>query len=149
MTDAIDAMDAMDAIDAIETVETATLLDIGDVAARTGLAPSALRFYEQRGLIEPAGRNGLRRTYKPDVLDRLSLIACARQAGFGIAEISRFLMAGPGDTELRQRMTAKADDLDEMITRLTRMRAALRHGATCPHERLVDCPELMAAVKGG
>ncbi|GAA1997479.1 MerR family transcriptional regulator [Catenulispora subtropica] len=131
----------------IDATTTAALLDIGDVAARTGLAPSALRFYEQRGLIEPAGRNGLRRTYQPEVLDRLSLIACARQAGFGIAEISRFLMAGPGDTELRQRMAAKADELDVMIARLTRMRAALRHGATCPRERLVDCPEFMAAVK--
>lgn len=131
----------------VVTVATETLLDIGEVAARSGLAPSALRFYEQRGLIEPAGRNGLRRAYTPDVLDRLKLIACARQAGFGVAEIGRFLMAGPGDTELRQRMADKAGELDEMIARLMRMRAALRHGATCPRERLVECPEFMAAVK--
>ena len=42
------------------------LLDIAEVAVRSGLAPSALRFYEKRGLIAPAGRNGLRRTYRPD-----------------------------------------------------------------------------------
>ncbi|NUR31407.1 MAG: MerR family transcriptional regulator [Catenulispora sp.] len=133
----------------VDGVATETLLDIGEVAARSGLAPSALRFYEQRGLIEPAGRNGLRRAYTPDVLDRLNLIACARQAGFGVAEIGRFLMAGPGDTELRQRMADKAEELDEKIARLLRMRAALRHGATCPQERLVECPEFMSAVKEG
>ena len=133
----------------VDTVAAETLLDIGEVAARSGLAPSALRYYEQRGLIEPAGRNGLRRTYAPDVLDRLNLIACGRQAGFSVAEIGRFLMSGPGDTELRQRMADKADELDEMIARLIRMRAALRHGATCPEERLVECSEFMAAVKEG
>ncbi|MFD0637980.1 MerR family DNA-binding protein [Catenulispora yoronensis] len=83
------------------------------------------------------------------MLDRLALIACARQAGFGISEIARFLTAGPGDTELRRRMAVKADELDGMIARLVRMRAALRHGADCPEERLVDCPEFMAAVKAG
>ncbi|MFI1913358.1 MerR family transcriptional regulator [Nocardia sp. NPDC020380] len=77
------------------------LLDIADVAARSQLAPSALRFYEKRGLISPAGRNGLRRTYEASVLDRLALIACARDSGFTIAEIARFLIARPDDTEGR------------------------------------------------
>jgi DNA-binding transcriptional MerR regulator len=116
-------------------------LDIGEVVAHTGLAPSALRFYEQRGLIASSGRNGLRRTYDPDVLDRLALIACAREAGFGIAEIARFLGAGPGDRDLRDRMAAKADELDVLIARLVRMRAGLRHAVDCDHEPLVACPE--------
>jgi DNA-binding transcriptional MerR regulator len=117
------------------------LLDIADVAERSGLAPSALRFYERRGLIAPAGRNGLRRTYRPDVLGRLALIACARGAGFTIAEIARFLVATPDDTALRARMADKARALDDDIARLTRMRDSLRHASTCTHEPLVECPE--------
>ena len=117
------------------------LLDIADVARRSGLAPSALRFYEKRGLIASAGRNGLRRTYRPEVLERLALIACARGAGFTIAEIARFLQATPSDTELRARMAGKARELDNDIVRLVRMRDSLRHASTCMHQPLVECPD--------
>lgn len=123
------------------------LLDIAEVAEKSGLAPSALRFYERRGLLSPAGRNGLRRAYRPDVLERLSFIACARGAGFTIAAIARFLVATPGDTELRARMVAKARELDTDIARLTRMRDGLRHAATCEHEPLVECPHFKRQFK--
>ncbi|MFF0749612.1 MerR family transcriptional regulator [Streptomyces sp. NPDC004267] len=122
------------------------LLDIAEVAERSGLAPSALRFYEKKGLIAPAGRNGLRRTYRPDVLERLALITCARSAGFSVAEVSRFVAARPSDAYLRVRMGAKADDLDEQIGRLTRLRDSLRHAAVCEHEPIVDCPDFKRAV---
>jgi DNA-binding transcriptional MerR regulator len=123
------------------------LLDIAEVAARSGLAPSALRFYEKRGLITSDGRNGLRRAYQPEVLQRLALIACARGAGFTIAEIARFLLATPSDTELRARMAGKAQDLEEDIARLTRMRDSLRHASTCSHEPLVECPDFKRAFE--
>ncbi|MCF4136778.1 MerR family transcriptional regulator [Streptomyces sp. Tue 6430] len=125
---------------------TDPLLDIAEVAGRTGLAPSALRFYERRGLIAAAGRNGLRRTYHPDVLERLALIVCARGAGFSVAEIGRFLVARPSDADLRTGMAAKARHLDEQIGRLTRLRDSLRHAAVCDHEPIVDCPDFKRAV---
>lgn len=123
------------------------LLDIGEVAQRSGLAASALRFYERRELIEPAGRNGLRRTYRPEVIARLALISCARTAGFTIAEIARFLRATPTDVELRQGMARKADEIEDEIARLMRMRDSLRHAATCSHEPLVECPDFKAAIE--
>ncbi|MFB7861632.1 MerR family transcriptional regulator [Streptomyces sp. NPDC056069] len=123
-----------------------TLLDIAEVAERSGLAPSALRFYEKKGLIAPEGRNGLRRAYRPDVLERLALVTCARSAGFSIAEIERFVVARPSDADVRARMTAKADDLDEQIGRFTRLRDSLRHAAVCDHEPIVDCPDFKRAV---
>ncbi|MER7728036.1 MerR family transcriptional regulator [Streptomyces sp. NPDC096323] len=125
---------------------TEPLLDISEVAQCSGLAPSALRFYERKGLIAPAGRNGLRRTYHPDVLDRLALITCARGAGLSVAEIGRFLVAQPSDATLRARMAARARDLDEQVGRLTRLRDSLRHAAVCDHEPIVDCPEFKRAV---
>ncbi|MFI6952436.1 MerR family transcriptional regulator [Nocardia sp. NPDC050408] len=117
------------------------MLDIAEVAARSGLAPSALRYYEKRGLIESDGRNGLRRTYRPEVIDRLALVSCARAAGFTLAQIARFLVATPADAELRRHMAKKAQQLDEDIARLARMRDSLRHAATCAHQPLVECPD--------
>ena len=117
------------------------MLDIAEVAQRSGLAPSALRFYEKKGLLSSNGRNGLRRTYEPEVLHRLALISCARRAGFSVAEIGRFLLAVPGDTAVQQQMAVKAAALDEDIARLRRMRDSLDHASTCTHEPLVECPE--------
>ncbi|MFI9536198.1 MerR family transcriptional regulator [Nocardia fusca] len=122
------------------------LLDIAEVAVRSGLAPSALRFYERRGLIRSAGRNGLRRTFEPDVLDRLMLIDCARGAGFTLAQIQRFLTATPDDTELRAHLARRASRLDHDIARLTRMRDSLHHAATCTHEPLVECPHFKSTI---
>ncbi|MEU7139719.1 MerR family transcriptional regulator [Nocardia sp. NPDC046473] len=127
---------------------TDTLLDIAEVAEESGLAPSALRFYEKRGLITPAGRNGLRRTFRPDVLGRLALVSCARGAGFTIAEIAGFLRATPSDTELRAGLARKALELDKDIARLARMRDSLRHASTCTHEPLVECPDFKMTFEG-
>jgi DNA-binding transcriptional MerR regulator len=123
-----------------------TLLDIAEVAERSGLAPSALRYYEKRGLIASEGRNGLRRAFRPEVLDRLALISCARASGFTLAEIARFLTATPDDTELRARMAAKAEQLETEIVRLARMHDSLRHAAVCDHTPLVECPDFKRAI---
>ncbi|MEV4253674.1 MerR family transcriptional regulator [Spirillospora sp. NPDC049652] len=123
-----------------------SLLDIGEVARRSGVAPSALRFYEAKGLIEPAGRNGLRRAYRPDVLERLGMITCARSAGFTVAEVAAFLAVRPGDEGLRGRMTAKADALDDQIAQLTRLRDSLRHASVCDHDPVVECPDFKRAI---
>jgi DNA-binding transcriptional MerR regulator len=122
-------------------------LDIAEVAERTGLAASALRFYEQRGLIASTGRNGLRRTFAPAVLDRITLISCAQAAGFTLAQIARFLVATPDDTLLREQMANKAVQLDEEIARLARMRDSLKHAATCTHAPLVECPEFKTRLE--
>ncbi|MFI7501647.1 MerR family DNA-binding protein [Streptomyces sp. NPDC049687] len=97
-------------------------------------------------LIAAAGRNGPRRTYRPEVPERLALILCARSAGLSVAEIDRFLGARPSDADLRVRMAAKAHDLDEQIGRLMRLRDSLRHAAVCKHEPIVDCPDFKQAV---
>ncbi|MFG3705855.1 MerR family transcriptional regulator [Micromonospora sp. NPDC047670] len=124
-----------------------TVLDIAEVAERTGTTASALRFYERRGLIRSSGRNGLRRTFDPDVIDRITLIGCAQAAGFTLAQIAAFLVANPGDAELRERMATKAAELDQDIARLTRMRDSLRHAATCTHTPLVECPEFKSRIR--
>src|SRR5690242_14487540 len=107
-------------------------LDIGEVTRRSGVPPSALRFYEELGLIRSIGRNGLRRVYAGDVIERLSLIALGRAAGFSLEEVGQTFAA---DSRLgidRRKLAAKADELDHTIRRLIAMRKGLRHAAACP-----------------
>jgi len=124
----------------------ASELDIGDVHDRTGLQPSTLRYYEQRGLTAPSGRSGLRRRYSPDVIGRLALIRTAQAAGFTLTEIADLVEATPSDAELRGRLAAKADELDHRIQLLTAMRDQLRHAVNCQSPQLIDCPHFQRCI---
>ncbi|MFB7029842.1 MULTISPECIES: MerR family transcriptional regulator [unclassified Streptomyces] len=121
------------------------LLDIAEVAARTGVAPSALRFYERLGLLEPAGRNGLRRTYGPDALDRVALILNARATGFTLDELGDLLQEEPG--AVRERLREKTRELGLRIEALERARDRLGHALTCRHPSPLDCPTLLAGLR--
>ncbi|MGE0424465.1 MAG: helix-turn-helix domain-containing protein [Reyranellaceae bacterium] len=127
-------------------------LDIAEVAARTGVAASTLRFYEEKGLIRSIGRRGLRRLFDPVVLDRLALIALGRAAGFSLEEIAR-MFAPDGRPRIDRRMlAAKADELDRTIRKLNAMRDGLRHAAACRATSHMQCPTfrrlLRAAASG-
>jgi DNA-binding transcriptional MerR regulator len=127
-------------------------VDIAEVARRSGVPASALRFYEEKGLIASIGRRGLRRLFDPGVLERLALIALARGAGFTLDEIAR--MFGPNGRPRidRQMLADKADELDRTIRRLSAMRKSLRHAAACPAPSHMECPTfrrlLRAAASG-
>lgn len=116
------------------------LIDIAEVARRSGVPASALRFYEEKGLIESLGRRGLRRTFGADVLERLSLIALGRSAGFSLDEISGMLGTGSGPDINRAMLLAKAEEIDDMVRRLGALRDGLRHAAACPAPSHVQCP---------
>jgi MerR family redox-sensitive transcriptional activator SoxR len=75
----------------------APLLTIGDVARRSGLAVSALRFYETNGLITSTRTEGGQRRYRRDVLRRLAVIQAAQQVGFPLAEIAAMLADLPSE----------------------------------------------------
>jgi DNA-binding transcriptional MerR regulator len=127
-------------------------LDIAEVARRSGVPASTLRFYEEKGLITSSGRRGLRRLFDPGVLERLALIALGSAAGFSLDEIA-LMFAPDGRPAIdRQMLTAKADELDRTIRKLTAMRDGLRHAAACPAQRHVECPTfrrmLRAAASG-
>jgi len=63
-------------------------LDIGEVSAKSGVKPSALRYYEEIGLIFSISRHGLRRQFSSEVLLRLTLISMGKSAGFSLKEIA-------------------------------------------------------------
>jgi DNA-binding transcriptional MerR regulator len=126
--------------------------DIAEVAQRSGVPASTLRFYEERGLIKSAGRRGLRRLFDPAVFERLALIALARAAGFTLAETAR-MFAPDGRPRIdRPMLAAKADELDGTIRKLTAMRDGLRHAAACRAPSHMECPtfrKLLAAAASG
>ncbi len=122
-------------------------LDIGEVARRSGVSASALRFYEEKGLIHSIGRRGLRRLFDPDVLERLGLIALGRAAGFSLAEIAA-LFAPAGRPRIdRQLLAGKAAALDATIRELVAMRNGLRHAARCPAPNHFECPTFRKLVR--
>ena len=127
-------------------------LDIAEVARRSGLPASTLRFYEEKGIIASIGRRGLHRVFDAGVLERLALIGMGRAAGFSLDEIA--LMFGPdGRPRIdRKMLLAKAEQLDRTIRKLTDMRNSLRHAAACPAPSHMECPTfrriLRAAMSG-
>ncbi len=121
------------------------LLDIADVARRSGLTPSALRFYERKGLIEADARIGLRRAYRPEILTRLTRIRAARAAGFTLAQITELLAERPADAALRALLAERAREVDAHIAQLTAIRDGLRHTARCRHQPLSACPHFLTA----
>lgn len=115
-------------------------MDIAEVARASGVPASALRYYEEKGLIVSVGRRGLRRVFGPDVLERLALIALGRAAGLSLDEIAR-MFAPDGQPQIdRSLLSAKADELDRSIRRLTAMRDGLRHAAACQAPSHMACP---------
>jgi DNA-binding transcriptional MerR regulator len=114
-------------------------MDIAEVSRRSGLAASALRFYEEKGLIRSTGRRGLRRVFAADVLERLALVALGRSAGFSLDEIAKIFAGGRPRID-RASLAAKADEIDATIRGLLAMRNGLRHAARCPAPNHFECP---------
>ncbi|MDP3848274.1 MAG: helix-turn-helix domain-containing protein [Pseudomonas sp.] len=122
-------------------------MDIAEVAKRSGLPASALRFYEEKGLIVSLGRQGERRSFAPQILDQLALIALAQSAGFSLDEIRSMFAPGGAPAIDRQMLAAKADELDATIQRLQAMSNGLRHAAACPAPSHAECPTFQKLVK--
>ena len=128
------------------------LLDIGEVSARSGIKPSALRYYEEVGLIAAVARHGLRRQFGPEVLMQLKLIAMGKSAGFSLEEIvGMFCQNGMPDLP-RSMFQQKAEDIDRKMEELASMRDMLNHIANCRAQSHLECPSfrrLLSAVNFG
>ena len=119
-------------------------LDIGEVAARSGLAASALRFYEREQIIVSVDRKGLRRQFRPDVLTTLAVVSMCRQAGFTLDEIKALLATG-GRPAWKAFAAAKRDELRAQSARLSVVADQLDHALRCPSRSVFDCEHFRAA----
>ena len=122
---------------------------IGEVAKRVGVRPSAVRYYETRGLITPFARTGGKRVYGPEAVERMALISFAKAVGFSLSEIRKLLDGFPHDTPAGARWSelasAKLIELDAMSQRIDVMRAALQKISQCGCSDLDQCARGIAA----
>lgn len=119
-------------------------LGIGEVAARSGVATSALRFWEDRGLLETERNSSGHRTYGADVLRRVALITVGTSIGIPLAEIEASLATLPHDRPPTKRdwervSTAWRGRLDARIAALEAMRGRLTSCIGCGCLSLRDC----------
>ena len=115
-------------------------MDIAEVARRSGIPASALRYYEEKGLIASTGRSGLRRVFGPGVIDRLALISLGSAAGLSLDEIGRMFMPDGRARVDRKVLAGKAEEVDRTIRKLIAVRDGLRHAAACRVPDPLDCP---------
>jgi MerR family transcriptional regulator, redox-sensitive transcriptional activator SoxR len=121
------------------------LWSIGEVAAASGLRPSALRYYEEEGLIRSEARVGGRRHYDPSVLRRLDVIALLQQVGFKVTEIGS-LLGQPTKESFRTMAEAKLADVEVHIERAEATRRLLQAVLECGCGDPASCD--MAAEAG-
>lgn len=121
-------------------------LDIGEVAEKSGNRPSALRHYEEAGLISSVSRHGLRRQFAPEVLLQLKLISMGKSAGFSLSEIAGMFGRNGMPDLPRAALHAKAEEIDRKIRELTALRDTLRHVADCPAPSHMECPTFRRLV---
>ncbi|TFW03192.1 MerR family transcriptional regulator [Oxalobacteraceae bacterium OM1] len=122
-------------------------MDIAEVAKRTGVPASTLRYYEKKGLIASLGHQGARRRFAPEVLDQLALVALGQAAGLSLDEIRSMLAPNSGTSIERDVLEAKAKEIDRTARQLRAVSRALRHAATCGIPDHAACPTFQRLLK--
>ncbi|MGN6094662.1 MAG: redox-sensitive transcriptional activator SoxR [Bosea sp. (in: a-proteobacteria)] len=120
-------------------------LSVGDVARRSGLAVSALHFYEAEGLIRSHRTAGNQRRYAREVLRRVAIIKVAQRAGIPLKTIREAFKALPRErtptaTDWTRLSSAWKLELDRRIERLTHLRDHLTGCIGCGCLSVKDCP---------
>jgi DNA-binding transcriptional MerR regulator len=117
------------------------LLTIGELARRAGVSTSAVRYYEELGLLPPPARISGQRRYPASAARLVAAILLYSDAGFTLAEQKALMATGAGlPGERRQLLQRKLAELDEQIARAQAAREAIKHGLRCPHEEITQCP---------
>ena len=127
-------------------VDDRRLLDIGEVVECSGMAASALRFYEREQIIASVDRKGLRRQFGPEVLTTLGVVAICRRAGFTLEEIKALLATG-GRPTWKAFVAQKRDELRVQAEDLGTIADQLDHALGCPSANVFDCEHFRAALQ--
>jgi MerR family transcriptional regulator, redox-sensitive transcriptional activator SoxR len=116
------------------------MISISDLAAITNRRPSAIRYYEERGLVSAAARVGGRRHYEPDAVRTIAVIDTAQRAGLSLDEIKTLLDASANDsssvTVLRELAENRLADVTALIDNAMLVRDWLEAASRC------ECPDL-------
>ncbi|MBE8523092.1 MerR family DNA-binding protein [Amycolatopsis sp. H6(2020)] len=119
------------------------LVAIDKIAKESGLASSALRYYERCGLIGSGARIGGRRHYPSSVVQRLSVIKVCQKIGFSLAEIAELLDGTRGhDGAWREIALARRAEVQRQIGDLQTLLGLIDSALDCECPKLGDCPHL-------
>ena len=126
-------------------------MTVGEVAKKAGLRASAIRYYEQAGVLERGRRINGRRSYDAGILERLAVIRFAKDAGFTLAEV-RELFFGFGQGEKaparwRKLCVAKLAEIDTLLKACEQMKKALRRSLRCRCNTLEECGREMLKLQ--
>jgi MerR family redox-sensitive transcriptional activator SoxR len=133
------------------------LITIGELARRSGVAASALRFYEDRGLIDSVREAGAKRRYRRDVLRRVAFIRVAQTVGLSLDEVAQALgtlpdARTPGKQDWEKLSRSWQPLLQQRIDTLTALRDQLTSCIGCGCLSLQKCrlynPQDAAAALG-
>jgi MerR family redox-sensitive transcriptional activator SoxR len=121
------------------------LLTIGEVAARAEVRTSALRYYEETGLLLPVTRVGGQRRYEPSALERLAVIRFCQELGFSLAEVGTLLTPPRGATQKERWRTlvdSKVTELDKVLAKTRAMKKVLLASRDCDCVDIEQCAAL-------
>ncbi|HMF82322.1 MAG TPA: MerR family transcriptional regulator [Acidimicrobiia bacterium] len=125
-----------------------TTLTIGQLARRTGAAPSALRYYEEIGLLAPTVRVSGQRRYGPGAVGVVGTVLFLADVGFTLAEIGQLMEArSTSPRTWRDLARRKLAELDERIAEAQAARVAVEHAIACPHDDIITCPNFQDVVR--
>jgi DNA-binding transcriptional MerR regulator len=123
------------------------LLSIGELADRTGVPTSALRYYDELGLVRPTARESGRRRYAASAAEEVGVIRFLREVGFTLAEIAIFLAAD--EPRARQEIIdRKLAQVIEQQHQLEIAREVLEHGRHCPAGDPTSCARFWSIIDG-
>jgi DNA-binding transcriptional MerR regulator len=132
---------------ALEVNPPGGLLTIGELARRTGVSTSALRYYEDLGLLPPPARISGQRRYPESAARLVAAILLYSDAGFTLAEQKALMASRDGASgEWGRLARRKLAELDEQIATAQAARDAISHGLRCPHEDITQCPSFNVGI---
>ncbi len=124
-------------------------LSIGQLAQQTGIAPSALRYYDELGLLRPADRVSGQRRYDRSSVAVVGVILMLREVGFTLREIKQ-MVAGRSSapTDWRDLATRKLEEIEARIAKAQTAKVAIEHTLACPRDNFLECPNFWRTVGG-
>lgn len=123
------------------------LLTIRELARRAGVATSALRYWEEIGLLPAPPRISGQRRYPESAVAQVGVILLLRDVGFSLADQKALVASrGVASDERRKLARRKLAELDEQIANAQAAQEALEHAVRCPHEDILQCPNFGSLI---
>lgn len=121
-------------------------MSIGELAERTGVAITALRYYDELGLVRPISRASGQRRYGESAVRAVGVVLSLRDVGFSLAEVGELIASRARTTRWSALVEHKLVELAEQEHHLAVVRTALEHARDCPAKDPSRCPRFWAIV---